>query len=456
MNTKDATTAAAETFLNNATKNVFDIMSTIFPGANTQPDYQNVFRFFSQQLTQVTYIEESNYYIVESQVSGSLWDLMYRDVLRDLDESARVVSLEEVTLPQDNLQKENRMAVVEVMTVLTFSILVETFGDVPYSSSLDPENVTPQFDDQQAIYYDLIDRLSRAIDKMDVSTPGFERDIVYGGNMDKWKKFANSLKLKMGLRIMDVNPGLGSTTVTEAVQSGVFASNDDNFELEYLNTTPNTNPLWVALVQSGRQYYVAAEPLVDTMNDLGDPRREAFFQTVGGDYIGGVYGQVQPYSSYSPMGTRFFEPDLPGIIMDYAFVEFLLAEAAERSLIGTPAQGHYDSGIRASFEYYGAAGVEDYLAQANVDYSTAPGDWKEKIGIQKWIALYNQGFEAWTEYRRLGHPILTAPANAYIDEVPVRLTYPISEQTLNQANYTAASSAIGGDLLTTHLFWDAN
>src|SRR5690606_3016094 len=146
VNTKDATTAAAETFLNNATKNVFDVMSTIFPGANTQPDYQNVFRFFSQQLTQVTYIEESNYFIVESQVSGSLWDLMYRDVLRDLDESARVVSGEEVTLPQDVLRKENRMAVVETMTVLTFSILVETFGDVPYTASLDADNVTPQFD----------------------------------------------------------------------------------------------------------------------------------------------------------------------------------------------------------------------------------------------------------------------------------------------------------------------
>jgi len=142
--------------------------------------------------------------------------------------------------------------------------------------------------------------------------------------------------------------------------------------------------------------------------------------------------------------------------MDYAFVEFLLAEAAERSLIATPAQGHYNAAIRASFDYYGASGVDAYLAQPSVDYATAPGDWKEKIGIQKWISLYNQGFEAWTEYRRLGYPLLDAPPNAYIDEVPVRLTYPISEQTLNGANYSEASSAIGGDLLKTRLFWDAN
>src|SRR5690606_24497006 len=217
---------------------------------------------------------------------------------------------------------------------------------------LDADNVTPRFDDQQTIYLDLLDRLSKAIDKMDVSAPGFERDIVYEGDMLLWKKFANSLKLKMGMRIMDADPVLGGTTVTEAVQSGVFASNADNFELEYLNSTPNTNPLWVALVQSGRQYYVAAEPFVDTMNTLGDPRREAFFQPINGNYIGGVYGQVQPYSSYSPMGARFFEPDLPGIIMDYAFVEFLLAEAAERSIISTPAEEHYNAAIRASFAYY--------------------------------------------------------------------------------------------------------
>jgi len=136
-----------------------------------------------------------------------------------------------------------------------------------------------------------------------------------------------------------------------------------------------------------------------------------------------------------------------------------MAEAAELSLVGTPgdAAAHYNEAITASFDYYEVADVATYLAQPSVAYATATGTWKEKIGTQKWISLYNQGFLAWTEFRRLDYPALVAPDTA--DDaaegfVPRRFTYPIGEQTLNGDNYTTAAAAVGGDKLSTKLFWD--
>ncbi|MHB1108168.1 MAG: SusD/RagB family nutrient-binding outer membrane lipoprotein, partial [Lutibacter sp.] len=119
--------------------------------------------------------------------------------------------------------------------------------------------------------------------------------------------------------------------------------------------------------------------------------------------------------------------------------------------------GHYAAAITASFDFYGVTGAATYLLQPSVAYATATGTWKQKIGMQKWIALTNQGFNAWTEYRRLDYPVLTAPASASAAAdgvVPRRYNYPIGEQTLNPDSYTAAASAIGGDKLATKLFWD--
>ena len=108
--------------------------------------------------------------------------------------------------------------------------------------------------------------------------------------------------------------------------------------------------------------------------------------------------------------------------------------------------------------YWGVSGgaIATYLAQPSVDYATATGTWKQKIGEQAYLALYNRGFECWTSFRRLDFPALVAPADANETEVPTRLTYPAREETLNATNVEAASTAIGGNTLTTKLFWDVN
>ena len=446
---KNATTASGETFFTYGVKNLFDILGTaaytIGPSSSAMMG-----QVWSQHVTLVTYTTLPQYFYT------ARWDDLYSKVLKNLNQSKEVIGKKEVTGAVEEAKKKNMLAIIEIMKVQTYAILVETFGDVPYSESLDYTNTLPKYDDAKTVYVDLIKKLNEAINNLDISTSSFASgDPIYNGKVENWKQFGNSLKLKMGMRIIDSDNVIGAQTVLEAAP-GVFKSNANNAILNYLNATPNTNPLWLNAVQGNRKDVVIAKPLVDSMNIRNDPRRDIFFTKKNGAFIGGTYGQVIPFDSYSNYGDFFRDPKLAGILMDYSSVEFLLAEAAERSILGSPAdaESHYNSAIKASFNYYGISNADVYLAQSNVNYSTAFGSWKEKIGVQKWIALFNQGLEAWTEYRRLDYPVLYAPTDAYVPTVPVRSTYPVSEQTLNGASYEAASVAIGGDLLTTKLFWD--
>jgi hypothetical protein len=144
------------------------------------------------------------------------------------------------------------------------------------------------------------------------------------------------------------------------------------------------------------------------------------------------------------------------VLMDYAEVEFLLAEAVERGMnVGGTAAEHYNNAVTASITYWGGseADATAYLAQPEVSYATAPGPWERKIGTQEWIALYLRSFDAWVVWRRLDYPQLQAPPSA-ITAIPVRYTYPSNEQNLNEENYAQASADIGGDDVTTNLFWD--
>ncbi len=448
VDVKNATEAPAETFFNNALKNLSDTMSGITYGANGNPF--NTTRLLAQQISSVTYNEGTTYY------SNFTWNEVYMDILNNLGQSTEVIENSETIGPAN----ANQLAIIEIVEVYTFGKLVEAFGDIPYTQALDVDNISPTYDDEEAIYADLIARLTTAVAALDESQGSWNQDILYNGDVSGWKRFGSSLLLQMGMRIIDANPTLGTEAVTTALPN-IFTSNADIAQIEHLESQPNTAELWTDLAVGNRRDFVGCDVFVDYMNDLEDPRRTVFFQEVDGTdgvYLGSPSGLTVAYFDYSRFGTLFYQPTTPVILLDYATIEFLLAEAAERSIAGvTDAEGHYNEAIRASFDYYGLGDSADaYLANPDVAYATAPGTWKEKIGMQKWVALFNQGLEAWTEYRRLDYPILEAPPQSFVSTVPVRLTYPISEQTLNRANYESADAAIGGDLLTTSLFWDVN
>jgi hypothetical protein len=264
----------------------------------------------------------------------------------------------------------------------------------------------------------------------------------------------------MGILIADDDPAKSKTAV-EAAAPNVFTSNDDNALFTFAGSPPNTNPVWTNLVQSGRQDFVIANTTMDLALGLNDPRVSLYFtKDNAGAYSGGVPGKGNTYSVFSKPSVTITAPDYKGDVLDYSEIEFYLAEAAARGYnVGGTAETHYNNAITASVTFWGGAlagtAAATYLAQPSVAYATATGTWQQKIGTQAYLALYNRGFESWNEFRRLDFPKLKTPTNAQ-SGYPVRFPYPAKEQNVNYPNYNAASTAIGGDLVTTKLWFDKN
>ena len=454
QNTKEATVVPAAYLFTNAQKNMVDQM--VSTNVNL-----NIFRLFTQQWTETTYTDESNYDVATRTIPDNHWGVIYRDVLRNLKESKTYLNLYQPVTPQETAENANRKAIVDIMTAYSYSVLVDTFGDVPYTEALDIEaHPLPKYDDAKTIYKDLISKLTVASNSLDSGFGSFgTQDLIYGGNTAKWKLFANSLRLKLAINLDDVDHAYATTEAIAAVTAGVITSSSDNTALKYLSAQPNTNPIFVDVIASQRNDFVPTSTIINKMNTLNDPRRPIYFSDLAGIYIGGTPGNNSTYGNYSHIGSKLVDPTFEGLIMESSEVEFLLAEAVERGIaVGGSAGSHYNAAITASMSYWGASGGDTaaYLAQPNVAYATAAGNWKQKIGEQAYFALYNRGFESWTSYRRLDFPVLTAPTDAQVNKVPTRLTYPAKEQTLNGTNNTAAATAIGGDTLLNKLFWDIN
>jgi hypothetical protein len=447
---KRSTEAPAPTLYTNAQRNLVDLLTT--PSVNI-----NIFRLLSQQWAETTYTDESRYDLGTRNITENFWNPLYRDVIADLREAKRVIENADPTF-SDPVVNENQWQIAEILEVYAFSILETTYGDIPYSSAIDPENVFPEYEDDQTIHYDLITRLDAAMAALDPTAESYGgADLIYEGDINQWIKFANSLKLRLGMIIADVDPERSRAIVEEAVAAGVFESSEDDAEFPYLEASPNTNPVWTNLIQSGRRDFVAANTIVDLMNNLNDPRVSLYFTTDReGGYTGGIYGSSNSYSTYSKPSATITDPEFPGVLLDYTEVEFYLSEAAARGMnVGGTAEEHYNAAITSSITDWEGSETEAqlYLANPAVAYTTAEGDFRQKIGTQKWIALYNRGHEAWTEYRRLDAPQFNTVANP-VGDFPIRYTYPVGEQNLNTENYNQAASSVGGDVVTTKLFWD--
>lgn len=447
---KNPTEVSEDFLFTSATVSLGDFLAS--PNVNI-----NIFRFISQYLTATTYVDEPNYDLTNRNIPQSQWSEIYRDVLLDLDDAKDYIN-ESENLTQG--EKDARIGQIEVIQVYAWQVLVDTFGDIPYNEALEAETVTlPAYEDDAVIYQDLIERLQTASTLLG-SGQGFTGpDVIFGGDMSKWSKFNNSLQLRLAMRISDSNPGLSQDAAEDAASKGVFTGNQDNAIIAYQSSPPNTNPLWEDLVQSGRSDYVAANTIVDVMNDLDDPRRTYYFDQNLGDgvYEGGTYGAQNPFSGSTHIGENFRDPTHPGIFLDFAEVSFHLATASELNYnVFGDAQTHYNNGITASMNYAGIDdqnAIDDYLASPGVVYNSA--DSNALIGTQFWIAMFDNPLEGWSAWRKYDEPSLNIPESSG-NPVPVRYTYPINEQNLNEANYNAASQAIGGDTQQTPLFWDVN
>ena len=448
--TKNAEAVPGETLFSNAVKNYVDVLAS--PNVNL-----NVFRFTVGHWATTTYVDEPQYDFITRAIPDALWNRMYRNVLFNLTEAKKVIGAD-ASLEEGN--KANKLAMCDIMQVNAYYFLTTTFGNVPYSEALALENNSfPKYDDAKTIYDDLLTRLQADVTTLKSNTGGItsSQDIIYAGDTEAWVKFGNSLLLRMAMTIAD-SDAAKAKSIFEAANGGAFSDISENAELKYLVAPPNTNPLWVDLVQSGRQDMVAGKPLLDVLKSQSDPRLDLYFRpNADGVQIGGIIGSKNTYAKFSKPSAQLTDPTFPQIIIGYSEVEFLRAEAIERgfNIPGTAAE-HYANGITTSIVWWGGTEgqASTYIARPDVAY--AGGDWKAKIGLQKWIALYNQPAQGWVEMRRLDQPttaVVPAPVGAD-SGYPNRLTYPSAEQQLNPANYTAAASTVGGDKVETKLWWD--
>jgi hypothetical protein len=399
------------------------------------------------------------------------------------------------------LGRPNLVAPPEIMKQWTFGLMTALWGDLPYSqANQGAANVTPVYDSQDAIFDGMFTALNAAHDMIvsEAAENGRTYDVadpVYQGDMEKWQKFANSLRLRYAFWIADADGARAQAEVTAALAeaSGVMESNDDNAVLPWPGDGINESPLYGNMVTGLRDDNRVSRTLIDILqdddndptvatkdpNDFEDPRLPIFAQlpkdadgNVTLNYYVGVRNGLDAAAALaqglqftSKIGEIFIEADAPTYLMKYAEVEFMLAEFARRSWGGmTPANvaAHYEAGIRASMEMYGIpeADILAYLAEPAVALGTGIGvagadTDQEKIALQHWIALYGQGIEAWTLYRLTGVPNLQAGPAAIIPTVPRRLTYPLAEQSFNNDNLQAAIAAQGDDELDTDLWFTA-
>jgi Starch-binding associating with outer membrane len=374
----------------------------------------------------------------------------------------------------------NYKGVALVMKSWIFSLITDAYGDCPYSEATGGKDGVyyPKYDAQEAIYDGILADLTAANDLLGSTSETVSGDLIYKGNLTKWRKLANSLRVRALMRISrkrDVSAQLAAI-LADPAKFPLMDSNDDNAVYSYAATNPDQFPLFSARIGSFNEFR-ASQTLTTYLQSTNDPRVDIFFRptpaSAGSDssVIRGIPNGMDDVNSqtfyggqqnHSQIGTLYYEASISsdglkiakGVIMTYAELQFLLAEAAEKNLISANAANFYQNGITASYAFYGLVPDAAYLAQPEIAYGTDQAENLRKIGTQKWVSLYYQGMEAWFDWRRTRIPALTpSVANQTNGIIPVRFYYPASsEEPLNGANLAAAIARQGDDQITT-LMW---
>lgn len=441
-----------------------------------------------QHMAKVQYTDEDRY-LPRNDVVNAVWSNFY---------AGPGVEIQRIIQIAERQDMDNYKGVALVLKCYMFSVITDLYGDAPYREAFKIDStLTPKFDTQESIYLDLIKQLDNANTLLDPANAPIEGDILYNNNILKWKKFANSLRIRLLIRISGrteyqslVSSELTNMVVTNANDYPVFTSNSDNSALKYLGSFPNNNPL--NETYKTRDDHRLSKTLIDFMysaanHDHPDWRIVLYANTpsAGGYWVGLPNGLTSSSAAAyygnglrmtSRIGDYFIQPGTPGMLMSFAELNFIFAEAVQRGLIaGSPlsAQQYYERGITASYYQYADEIVEltpyyypefeplnmridDYLS----DYLQNNGAWDsssplQKIYEQKWIAMFDQGLQSWFEWRRTGYPVLVPAADGLnAGKIPVRLRYPTDEYSRNGDNLSDAIQRQGSDDLNTRVWWD--
>jgi hypothetical protein len=480
------------TLMNNAQKKLIeDIRDVHFSG--------RMALLWTQYWAQTNYTAESRY-----QYSENSNNINWKDLYTSLMDLQRIIELntdeETASLMSAYGSNNNQIAASRIMKSWVFHLMTDIYGPIPYHSyggededfqslrARSGDLLSPTYASQEKVYRDILKELSESVDMLDISKPVFtEGDNILNGDAAKWKKFANSLILRVAMRMSAVDASSANSYINAAISSGVMESNDDNAILIHEDVLINASPMHKAF--TSHIYFAMSNSFIDLLKgDRGpfgtiDPRMYIFatpYTSSTADILKGLIPEGhdtlyrgQPYGvedhiasslgiGYASMPNAPLQATYGEVFMDYSETCFLLSE------INGWDQAWYEKGIRASMERWG---VEDEEIDAYM--ALVPGASQENVLTQKYIALYMQPFNAWAEYRRTGFPTtFIKPGDvSYVDEegaehkfaplvetlsdLPSRIGYPTDEQLLNPDGYATGLTKLGGkDDMTTKLWWD--
>ncbi|MDD4513963.1 SusD/RagB family nutrient-binding outer membrane lipoprotein [Massilibacteroides sp.] len=428
-------------------------------------------------------------YVLTPDWQRRFWTVVY------VDTAPQLKSILENADPNSGEQ-----ALANILWVYAFHRLTDHFGPIPYFDAAEPQDVIP-YDSMDKIYDDFFKRLDTAVTDLKGLSSGTTvfkgYEIMYDGNVDNWIRFANTLRLRLALRISNIDPDRAKTEAEAAVASGVLTDNSQNAFLQKVQSGNDTNGL--AQVAAWNEFAMSST-IASYLKGYEDPRLSVYFQPSikTGEY-NSIRNGLSPTSlgesrntpSYnSNVGTYWavkkedntFSPNLTASfhIMCCAEAYFLRAEGALNgwNMDGT-AKELYEEGIRKSFEQWEIENsADEYINSSKLPVapgdsdsspavSTTPVKWaqsinqqREQIGTQKWLAIFPNGMEAWTEYRRSGYPVMypvvqsdnsLLPQGTFINRLP----YPLTEQANNAEELEKGRKLLGGpDDVTTKLWWD--
>lgn len=411
---------------------------------------------YPQHLSNTSFPDNSRYTTISFNFSG--W---YTGPLMDLE-----TVINSTTLDANEGPVVNQVAVAKILKAYIFWFLTDRWGDIPYSEALKgAANFTPKYDKQQAIYNSLFTLLDEA--NAAIVTGNIKNDILYNGDVTRWKKMGNTIHLLMALRLSNVDAVKGALEFNKAVANGIMTANTDNFAYPHLADAANENFWYTQMNRMGRLWYAVSKPMVDTLLYVNDPRLPIFANRAtsganSGNYAGLPYGQTSTVTpgNFSLLGDKLRLQNAPVYLVTLAEAQFAMAEAAKRGWIpggDVTAKTNYDLAVTNSIVQWTGSntGATVLLALPTVIYNPATAI--KQIATQRWIHLFLHGYEAWAEWRRTGFPILIAAPGANGNLIPRREGYPLIERSNNTTNYDAAVASFpygGADDLNARVWWD--
>ncbi|MEM6804393.1 MAG: SusD/RagB family nutrient-binding outer membrane lipoprotein [Bacteroidota bacterium] len=414
-------------------------------------------------------------YLYNAGYSSSLFDRNYPTSVKSM------VDILDKTDPSSNIYN-----VTLIWWVATMHRLTDMYGDIPYSEAgrgFIDGNFRPKYDQQSVIYPDMLSKLETAVAALDAGKDAVTGDFMFGGNLDLWKKYGNSLMLRLGMRLSKVDAASAQQWVAKAIAGGVMTDNTESALVPHTDGPAglNRNGIGEVFNWDGTRFATDDSPrlsefFVNWMLANNDPRLDKLGVVASGGPQKGLPNgldetsiQTAPTGSdletYSRINHLVVLRESPMLFQAYSEVELLLAEAAERGWHSGDAKAHFENGVRAAINQWTAfnsslaveAGdIDTYIA--GLGYTAGSADAMRMIGEQYWAATFLNEYEAYANYRRTGYPELTPvdyPGNESNGQIPRRLRYPTSEYGVNEANINAANAAQGPDEFTTRIWWDS-